>query len=56
MPTKTKADPPISIKASLLALYSFLPLPQIPMSKYLGITAISRKKKRTNKSSEIKKP
>ncbi|OQA04292.1 MAG: hypothetical protein BWY67_02301 [Bacteroidetes bacterium ADurb.Bin397] len=55
-PTNTNAEPPINISASLFALYSFLPLPQIPISKYFGITATSRKKNIQNKSSEIKKP
>ena len=39
----------MSINASLLALYSFFPLPQIPINKYFGITATSRKKKSRNK-------
>ena len=56
IPTSINADPPISISASLLAAYSLFPLPQIPISKYLGITAISRKKNIDNRSSEIKKP
>ena len=56
MPTKTSAEPPISIKASFMALYSFFPLPHIPISKYFGITATSRKKNKVKRSSEIKNP
>src|SRR6185437_8817651 len=55
-PTSTRADPPISIKASFIAEYSFRPLPQIPINKNFGITEISRKKKSVKISSEIKKP
>jgi len=56
MPIKTSAEPPISISASFMAFFSCAPDPQIPISRYFGITAISRKKKSMNKSVAIKKP
>ena len=39
-----------------MALFSFLPDPQIPINKNFGITATSKKKNKVNKSKEIKKP
>ena len=53
---KTNADPPISIRASFMAFFSRAPEPHIPISRYLGITAISRKKKSINRSVAMKKP
>ena len=47
---------PNNMIASLLALYCLRPLPQMAMSRYFGMTAISRKKNMLNKSSEIKNP
>ena len=44
----TNAEPPININTNFIALYSFLPLPQIPISRNLGNTATSRKKNMTN--------
>jgi hypothetical protein len=55
-PTNTNAEPAINMRASFIALYSFFPLPQIPINKNLGITANSKKKNKVNKSSDIKNP
>ena len=39
--TDQKAEPPISIRVSFMAAYSLRPEPHTPMSKYIGINAIS---------------
>ena len=41
MPTTISAEPPISIRVSFIAEYSFGPVPQRPISRYIGSTAIS---------------
>ena len=41
IPTSRKAEPPINISVNFMAAYSFLPLPQTPISKYMGISATS---------------
>ena len=40
-PTIKIAEPPINIKVSFIAEYSFGPVPHIPINKYIGITATS---------------
>ena len=40
-PTSRNAEPPISINVSFIAEYSFGPLPQMPINRYIGITANS---------------
>jgi hypothetical protein len=41
IPTRRSADPPMSIMVSFIAEYSLGPLPQIPIKRYIGITASS---------------
>ncbi len=41
MPARMKAEPATSIRVNFMAEYSFLPVPQRPMSRYIGSTAIS---------------
>ena len=54
--TSKIAEAPINIKVNFIAEYSFGPDPQIPISKYIGITATSKNKNIVNKSREIKNP
>ena len=41
IPISKNAEPPISIRVSFMAAYSLRPEPHTPMSKYIGINAIS---------------
>ena len=41
MPISKKAEPPINISVSFMAAYSLRPEPHTPISKYIGISAIS---------------
>ena len=41
MPMSMRADPPMSIRVSFIAEYSFRPVPQTPMSRYIGMSATS---------------
>ena len=41
IPTSSRAEPPISINVSFMAAYSFFPLPQTPISRYMGMRATS---------------
>ena len=37
----SSAEPPMSISVSFIAAYSLRPLPQTPMSRYIGMRATS---------------
>ena len=41
IPISRNAEPPMSISVSFIAEYSFLPLPHTPISRYMGIRAVS---------------
>ena len=41
MPISSNAEPPMSISVSFMAAYSLRPLPQTPISRYIGISATS---------------
>ena len=40
-PIMRNAEPPISISVSFIAEYSLRPLPHTPISRYIGISAVS---------------
>ena len=41
IPISRNAEPPMSISVSFIAEYSLSPLPHTPMSRYMGMSAVS---------------
>ena len=56
IPTNIKALPMKVKRRNFIAEYSFLPLPQIEIKKYIGISSNSQNKKNRNISNEVKTP
>jgi hypothetical protein len=56
MPASIKALPNKVYTTYFIAEYSLLPVPQIEMRKYIGITSISQKRKNSRRSREQNTP
>src|SRR5688500_3301451 len=56
MPTSMKAEPAIVYSTNFVAEYSFRPEPQKAMSRYIGNSSSSQKRKNRKKSSAVNTP